>query len=199
MSPKSITNTYVLTLFVFVVLLIARHNELGALITGQNCPTVDQLSRNTERVADYIFDDLDDGGSGEEMEQERMALEHDSDDDVDNNVAQPEIITDPEFWAENDRKIARRFALRKARLRDFCDNYYRNVSTDGHDVSYHDWSHKSRHFYVGDGPHKLLGCVPLKTGCTSWIYWQTSQKYPNTTKHSMNLATASGWLINRDL
>ena len=115
MSLKSITNTYVLTLFVLVVLLITRHNELRALITGQNCPessSVDELARNTgrfkfkikiqiavsnlasaktftkfnsnkERVAEnenlYIYDSLDDSGSGEELEQERLALENDSD------------------------------------------------------------------------------------------------------------------------
>ena len=52
MSLKSITNTYVLTLFVLVVLLITRHNELGALITGQSCSkssSVDELVRNTGR------------------------------------------------------------------------------------------------------------------------------------------------------
>ena len=63
----------------------------------------------------------------------------------------------------------------------------------------HDWAHRSRHFYVGDGPHKLIGCVPLKTGCTSWIFWQTSQKYPNSTKHSMNMATTSVSKIGPEL
>ena len=56
MSLKSITNTYVLTLFVLVVLLITRHNELRALITGQNCPessSVDELARNTGRNKTY--------------------------------------------------------------------------------------------------------------------------------------------------
>ena len=67
------------------------------------------------------------------------------------------------------------------------------------DVSMHDWAHRSRHFYVGDGPHKLIGCVPLKTGCTSWIFWQTSQKYPNSTKHSMNMATTSVSKIGPEL
>ena len=178
MIPKSIIKLllnyiYVLALFVFGVLLITRHNELVELITGYKSPTIDQLSRDdTDRVADYILDDLD--GSGEDITLELH----------DDNKPEP-IITDSEFWAENDRKIARRFALRKARLREFCDNY----SANGHDK---DWSNKPRHFYVGDGPHKLLGCVPLKTGCTSWIYWQTSQKYPNATKHSMGMAMQSG-------
>lgn len=113
----------------------------------------------------YIYDGLDDSGSGEELEQERLALENDSDEPP---TEETQIIkglcrvkyqflyklSDPEFWKENDRKIAARFAKRKQRLRDFCENYYRNISAAGKDVSYHDWSHKSRHFYVGDGPHQ---------------------------------------------
>ena len=95
MSPKSITNTYVLTLLFFVLLLITRHDELGALITGHKCPESENLPRNTERVADVfndldLYNDLDDGGSGEEMEQERMALENDADEPT---TSEPQIIT----------------------------------------------------------------------------------------------------------
>ena len=44
------------------------------------------------------------------------------------NLEKPSIITDPEFWADNDRKIEARFAQRKARLRDFCENTFRQSS-----------------------------------------------------------------------
>ena len=80
-----------------------------------------------------------------------------------------------------------RFRQRQERLEQFCETLYPPEL----DHTMHDWNHRTRHFYVGDGKHKLLGCVPLKAGCTSWIFWQTTMHYPGTSKHSMNLATAS--------
>ena len=70
---------------------------------------------------------------------------------------------DAEFWRENDRKIEARLAARKKRLENYCENIYPAEL----DHSMHDWKHKTRHFYVGDGPHKFLGCVPLKVGTTA--------------------------------
>ena len=95
-----------------------------------------------------------------------------------------ELTHDENFWVENDKKIEKRFEDRKARLAEFCKNIYPPEL----DHTMHDWNHRTRHFYVGDGEHKLLGCVPLKAGCTSWIFWQTSMHYPGTSKHSMNMA-----------
>ena len=66
--------------------------------------------------------------SGEELEQQRLELEIDS--EPPESPTGVEIITDPEFWAENDRKIEERMKLRKERLRHFCENVYRNVSDD---------------------------------------------------------------------
>lgn len=65
---------------------------------------------------------------------------------------------DVEFWRANDEKIEARLAARKKRLENYCKNIYPAEL----DHSMHDWQHKTRHFYVGDGPHKFLGCVPLK-------------------------------------
>ena len=66
--------------------------------------------------------------SGEELEQQRLELEIDS--EPPESPTGVEIITDPEFWAENDRKIEERMKLRKERLRHFCENVYRNISDD---------------------------------------------------------------------
>ncbi|CAG5104139.1 Oidioi.mRNA.OKI2018_I69.chr1.g1111.t1.cds [Oikopleura dioica] len=78
--------------------------------------------------------------------------------------APAEIITDPKFWEKNDRKIEERFRKRKQRLEAYCREKEINDMRE--------WKTRNRHFYVGDAEHKLLGCVPLKAGCTSWIYWQ---------------------------
>ena len=57
---------------------------------------MDELARNTNRVADTDIDYLfgGDDGSGEELEQERMALEDDSDD---TSLDPPQIITGPGY------------------------------------------------------------------------------------------------------
>ncbi|CBY32344.1 unnamed protein product [Oikopleura dioica] len=102
-----------------------------------------------------------------------------------------EINMDPTFWNENDKKIEERFKKRRERLEKYC----RSIENQ----NFQSWQTRNRHFYVGDAEHKLLGCVPLKAGCTSWIYWQTSQKHPNSTTYSMGSALRSVGEIGKEV
>ena len=81
---------------------------------------------------------------------------------------------------QNDRKIEERFRKRKERLEEYCRS--KEIK------DFRSWQTRNRHFYVGDAEHKLLGCVPLKAGCTSWIYWQeqlfTKLQFFSNSRHS---------------